>query len=133
MADIGGAAALFARYLALLEKAGYHETKTWPYAYDYFDNGAPIPDLARELYRNLGDAVKRFGDPFRTAASESFFHWLKGAPGMMGNLGRAIYERRPDLQNAFPDPDGVDREGLKAWMRNYGAAEHQIPPEFLPT
>ena len=133
MADIGGAATLFERYLARLEEAGYHETKSWPYAYDYFDNAVPIPDLARELYRNLGDDVARFGDPFRTAGSDSYFQWLRGASVMMGNLWRAIYERRPDVQNAYPDPEGVDRDGFQTWMRNHGAAEHGIPPQFLKT
>jgi hypothetical protein len=81
MSDIGGAAPLFARYLELLEKAGYGETKIWPYAYDYFDNGVPISDSAREQYRNLGDEVERFGDPFRTAGPDSYFHWLEAKEG----------------------------------------------------
>jgi hypothetical protein len=52
---------------------------------------------------------------------------------MMGNLWRAIYERRPDVQNAYPDPEGVDRDRFQTWMRNHGAAEHGIPPQFLKT
>jgi hypothetical protein len=36
MADIGAGATVFARYLSLLETAGYHESKTWPHAYNYF-------------------------------------------------------------------------------------------------
>lgn len=138
MADIGAGASVFARYLKLLEEAGYHESKTWPYAFDYFDNGVPIPDLARELYRMLGDDVARFGDPFRTAGSDSFFHWLRDArpafngtnPGM-SNLWRSIYEHRPDVQRAFPNPAETDRDGWLAWMRNSGLVEHGIPPELI--
>jgi hypothetical protein len=140
LADIPGAAPLFDRYLKLLEEAGYHETKTWSYAYDYFDNGVPIPDLARELYRNLGEEVRHFGDPFETAGSASFFQWLREAePGSNGtaaglsNLWRTIYELRLDLQNAFPDPGGADRERFLNWMRSSGAQEHGIAPEFLGT
>lgn len=33
MSNVGPAAELFRRYLMLLERAGYHETKGWPYAY----------------------------------------------------------------------------------------------------
>src|SRR2546423_21725 len=138
MADIGAGAIVFARYRSLLEAAGYHESKTWPYAYDQFDNGVPIPDLARELYRNLGDEILRFGDPFLTDGANTFFHWLcdaapgsdRAAPGL-SNLWRAIYERRPDVQRAFPNPTGADREGLLAWMKNSGLVEYGIPPEFL--
>ena len=138
MANIGSAAAtVFARYLERLEQAGYHETKTWPYAYDRFDNGVPIPDLARELYRNLGAAVDRFADPFRTAGSDSYFSWLRngerkpGCAGVVSNLWRIIYERRPDLQNAFPDPEGFDRDHFQEWKQNHGLAEYGIPAGFL--
>lgn len=139
MANIGtAAAAVFARYRERLEKAGYHETKTWPYAYDHFDNGVPIPDLARELYRKLGAAVERFGDPFRTAGAGSYFSWLLGtegeprrAPGVASNLWRVIYEQRPDLQSAFPDPEGIDRENFQAWKRNHGVPEYGIPTALL--
>jgi hypothetical protein len=129
MTSIGAAATLFARYRGLLEEAGYHETKTWPYAYDYFDNGITIPDLARELYRDFGEEAERFGDPFQTSGSDSYFHWLQDA----NNLWRAIYARRPDVQKIFPDPDGLDREGFQAWVRNSGAAEYGIQPDFLRT
>jgi len=33
MSNVGPAAEVFRRYLTLLERAGYHETKGWPYAY----------------------------------------------------------------------------------------------------
>jgi hypothetical protein len=138
MADIGDAADLFAHYRQLLEGSGYHETKSWPYAYDYFDNGVPIPDLARELYRDLGEEVQRFGDPFRTNGTDSYYHWLNDAgPSSrsprrkLSPLGQAVYQRRPDVQVVFPDPDGVDHDGFQKWMRDSGAAEHQIPAQFL--
>jgi hypothetical protein len=137
MAELGPAASVFARYLELLENAGYNETKTWPYAYDRFDNGVQIPELVRELYTSLGDEVARFGDPFRTAQPDSFFNWLRepaqtnGSPLTLAPLLRAIYERRPDVQAAYPDPNGVDREGFRVWIENSAAAEHGISPELL--
>ena len=82
MAELGSAAELFNRYHELLEQAGYHETKKWPYAYDYFDNGKPIPELARDLYWNLAEDVERFGDPFRTGGPNSFFDWLNPESGV---------------------------------------------------
>lgn len=138
MADLGPAAHIFARYHQLLSAARYGETKTWRYAYDYFDNGVPIPDVARELYHGLGDDVGRFGDPFATTAADSFFRWLTqspatgaGAPDRLPRLWRAIYERRPDVRSAYPDPSGSDRDGFRAWIRNSAPSEHGIPAELL--
>jgi hypothetical protein len=137
MAELGPAAALFARYLDLLENAGHHETKSWPYAYDRFDNDVPIPELVRELYGSLGDDVVRFGDPFRTAGPDSFFNWLRepvetnGSSPTLPPLWRAIYERRPDVQAAYPNPDGADREGFRTWIENSAGSEHGVSPEFL--
>lgn len=76
MDNVGPAAALFRRYRALLETAGYHQTKAWPYAYGSFDNGVAVPDRARQLYRHLGPAADRFGDPLKTTPPDSFFAWL---------------------------------------------------------
>jgi hypothetical protein len=77
LSNVGPAAELFRRYRQLLESAGYHETKAWPYAYGSFDNGVVVSDAARKAYRELGDAAGRFGNPFETAAPGSFFHWLR--------------------------------------------------------
>jgi hypothetical protein len=77
LSNVGPAAELFRRYRQLLEAAGYHETKAWPYAYGSFDNGVLVSDAARRAYRELGEAAGRFGDPFETASPGSFFHWLR--------------------------------------------------------
>jgi len=75
LSNVGPAAELFRRYRSLLEVAGYHQTKTWPYAYGFFDNGVPVSDAARRAYSELGAAAGRFGNPFETAAPDSFFRW----------------------------------------------------------
>lgn len=75
LSNVGPAGELFRRYRGLLESAGYHKTKTWPYAYGCFDNGVAVPDAARQAYRQLGEGAGRFGDPFETASPDSFFHW----------------------------------------------------------
>ena len=76
MDNVGHAAALFRRYRALLHAAGYQRSRTWPYTYGRFDNGVPVPDRAREVYRDLGPAAERFGDPLATTSPDSFFEWL---------------------------------------------------------
>jgi hypothetical protein len=75
-ADVPQAVPLFARYRNAVLAAGWREERDRPYAYGQFDNGVPITPAAREAYRRLGDAAERFGDPFATGASASFYAWL---------------------------------------------------------
>jgi len=137
MADIGPAAALFVHYGALLEEAGQHEVAGWSYAYGSFDDGTPIPDMAREIYLGLDDAVAAFGDPFATLPASSFFRWLRSpataaGPGEppISNLWHEIYARRPDVRRAYPDLGGCDRGKFLEWTARSGLAEHGIPAVF---
>jgi hypothetical protein len=77
MDTVGRASALFDRYVKLLEREGHLVTRTWPYAFDRFDNGVPIPQRAREIYRSLDDeSMAAFGDPFCTGGEASYYRWL---------------------------------------------------------
>src|SRR5437667_90305 len=62
--DIPALRPLFEQYRERVLAACHRETSAWPYAFGEFDNGFRIPPAARRLYRNLGDRVDRFGDPF---------------------------------------------------------------------
>jgi len=75
MDDIGSARQLFERYVVLLHQQGLETAKQWPYGYECFDNGVPIPALARETYLDMGAQSAAFADPFSTGAG-SFFEWL---------------------------------------------------------
>ena len=61
---VGSLAGLFEYYRDLLWSNGYRETRQWPYAFGCFSNGIAIPDVARAMYRALGQDCRRFGDPF---------------------------------------------------------------------
>jgi hypothetical protein len=104
MSNVGAAAEIFRRYVKLLEGAGYHETKTWPYAYGSFDNGWPVPNRARFLYRRFGSAAERFGDPLETASPDSFFRWAKREMGALGKMKRcwwALHRVVRDVRRAL--------------------------------
>ncbi|MCC7240356.1 MAG: hypothetical protein IT180_00395 [Acidobacteria bacterium] len=118
-----------------LEREGYRETRTWPYAFGVFDNGVSIPDLARRLYLDLGEEADRFGDPFRTAPPQSYWHWLHALVPRTGltRFWHAIYETRADLQQAYPDLDGPGSAAFMQWARQYGLAEHEVPAQMLPS
>jgi hypothetical protein len=136
MGEIGDAALLFERYRGALVEAGYEETRHWPYAYDRFDNGVAIPELVRSIYRDLGEDVARFGDPFGARSSGSFYRWLSEpvdramAHLRVSRLWNEVYRRRPDLQQAFPDMLGVDRESFLDWTTAHGGSEYKIPDEL---
>jgi hypothetical protein len=134
MEDLGDAAEVFRRYRSALDSAGYHQCKRWPYSFGRFDNGEPIPELARRIYRDLGDEAQRFGDPFETGARTSFYQWLKETPDQGGSLSRfwrAVYEKRPDLWRAFPDPQGKNRRSFLGWTYSHGAAEMGAGPGLI--
>ena len=73
----GDAAEVFDLYQSMLVSAGYFECRRWPYAYGFFDNAASISDSARLTYHDLGNEVRRFGDPFSTTHEGSYYRWLE--------------------------------------------------------
>jgi hypothetical protein len=137
-AELDSVGTLYVRYARLLREAEHDKTRTWPYAYGRFDNGARIPVFARELYHGLGAAAERFGDPLETAPEGSFFRWLNGPVDghddparRVSRLWDAVYRRRVDLQRAFPDHLGADRTSFLAWTVSSGLAEHGIDARLL--
>ncbi len=127
--ELGHAAAVYERYRQALLAAGWVETRAWPYAYDHFDNGVRIPDVARDIYRRLDD-VTCFGDPFDTRRPNSFFAWLRErVDGRRGptRFWFGVYEGRPDLQAAFPRVHGRHRRAFDRWIRSAGVSEYDVP------
>ena len=64
MSEIGDTRHLYAWYRQLLIKKGWKEAKKWKYDHDFFDNGVPIPSVARRYYWSLGPDMQHLGDPF---------------------------------------------------------------------
>ena len=141
LSGIGEAAQLFQRYSDLVIAAGYHEARPWPYAFAEFDNGAPIPEMARSLYHSLSPARRRrFGDPFRTASKGSLFHWLNqpssGSPKNPPYLSRLLfhlYQTRPDLRRIFPDVERKDFPAFCSWLADFGRFEFRLDQAYLGT
>lgn len=134
MDEIADASKVFALYLERLEEAGYGAGRSRPYAWDAFDNGVPIPGVAREIFRAFEAEGRIFERPFDSRDPRGFFAWLR-APAQTGpdglalvsNLWLEIWRRRPDVREVFPDPLGASRDGFLAWTRDYGIHEHSIP------
>lgn len=135
MADLGDGRHLFARYADALHRHGYRQCLRWPYFFGSFDNGVPVTDDARHLYSRLGDDAARFGNPFVTEGSCSFFTWMTSeTEDRMAPLLGEIYRRRPDLVRAFPDVNGTDRAAFRQWAeinRQHLAALHGLSDLLL--
>ena len=74
---------LFADYTRLLFENGYEESQGWPYDYNYFRTGEPIPYELRVLYRNSpekwGDWKDPFASPELMRKARRLKHTAKGA------------------------------------------------------
>jgi len=126
---------LFDDYVARVKAAGFAECQLWPYAFARFGNGVPIPRDARRLYWSLGDGARRFGNPFKTRGSGSFFHWLQedalGGSGV-SRLWHHVHATRPQLQRDFPDVFGKDRLAFLSWVVASGRWELGVPEALVP-
>ncbi|HLH43226.1 MAG TPA: glycosyltransferase [Bryobacteraceae bacterium] len=120
---------LYQEYAAALLQRGYAECKDWPYAYGVFADGSPIPDVVRQRY----EAIEPTADPFSEKGQLDFIHSMAccRADGGLGRLAAGIYRSRSDVRNAFPNPEGEDRERFLRWLLTYGAAEYGLGEAFL--
>jgi hypothetical protein len=130
-ADLGDPGVV-ADYAARLRAAGIEHARQIPYSFATFDDGVPIPDLARTILRQLSTAGERFENPFATSGPNSYRDWLLApdptpGPGAgLPPLWRHVHSGRADLQQAFPDPGGGDRDRFTDWVQHFGVHEHRI-------
>jgi hypothetical protein len=129
-----GLADLLELYAALQIEKGYRTSIHWKYQKAAFDNGVPISAPVRRLYLNLSASARvSFGDPFLTAEPNSLFTWAT-APGSdhshLTPFLMEVYRSRADLQGAFPDVGGVDRERFIAWAQSTGPEEMGYDPRL---
>jgi hypothetical protein len=133
LSGIGDAAELYRLYARLLSGQGHGESGSLAYSFGVFDDGTPIPDAARDLFRSLGEGRDRFGDPFSVAGG--FKQWLNRPYGIhstrLTRLAHHIWSSQEHLRIAFPDPTGEHAQGLIDWLEDYGAAEFRLSDDFL--
>ncbi len=149
---------LFLEYAQDVLDRGYKECKDLPYAYGFFDNGVAISDVARRAFYESAELSKSVENPFAEAGYQSLLRFWNDpaadrserrvtdlgytlherpknqdvrAQRPLPRLAWSIYESRPDVQRAFPDPSNADRLRFLRWLLSAGAAEHRIGREFL--
>lgn len=117
---------LFLDYSKALSEHGWEATRSLPYAFGFFDNGAVITNFMRRVYWTFREGRARFGNPFETATDGSFFSWLT-APHRSGsslsNLLVYMYQQRADVAAAFPDPEGAHTLAYLEWAQGHSAVD----------
>jgi hypothetical protein len=128
---------LFCCYREELLANGHKIVQSWPYAYDYFDNGIRIPEFVRYLWREFDDR-KRWAVPFAATSGDSFFAWLNepyDRPSrkriLLTNLALEFLRRRSDIRLAYPDPLGTDRARFAGWFVKEARREYQLDDYFI--
>ncbi|HEV8240559.1 MAG TPA: glycosyltransferase [Thermoanaerobaculia bacterium] len=127
-------APLFADYGERLRHARHATQQKIPYAFGAFDNGAPVPELARWLLRDVDPEGKRWPDPFRTGGEDSFYSWISDADDaeaepFIPRLAVALWEARMDLRQVFPALRGPSRVGFARWLIGHG--DHGFGEDLL--
>ncbi len=102
---------LFEDYRARVWAAGHAERRHLPYAFGCFDDGQPIPELARRVLQRVDPQGLRWPDPFRTGPG-SLLAWLTEplpfAGGCLNRLALSLWEQQPEWAGRFPDVCGRD-------------------------
>jgi glycosyltransferase involved in cell wall biosynthesis len=133
---------LFEYYRDLLVENGYFETKKLHYSFDYFENGVKIPSQARVIYRQNQKMHSKFGNPFNTNNSNSFFSFLleniDNKEPVIPRIWLEVHNERIDLQNAFPNPLEEDRSAFFNWCitslpKEYGWSDLLVPKTVKDT
>jgi GT2 family glycosyltransferase/glycosyltransferase involved in cell wall biosynthesis/SAM-dependent methyltransferase len=126
---------LYMYYRDLQFAAGCRESRSWEYGLSRFDNGVRLHAIFRRLYLEADQAQRQaFGDPFSTEGDGSFFTWATRVQSDRRGLSpflESAYRLRYDLQAAFPDVAGVDRQGFLVWAAGQGASEFGFEPELV--
>ena len=113
-------------YAYLLKANGHDKYKNLPYGYSIFSNGVPMDTLTRSLLKDAKQAGMLFSNPCEVDAEHSFFKWLnspvaadseRNTSPYVTNYLLGLYQKRLDLQNAFPDVLGRDRNAYLSWVK----------------
>lgn len=116
MSDLGEASRLVKGYASRLIENGAADYFKLPYGFGWFDDGTPIPDMFRSLYR--------VNETLRTRARQAPFAHPEIMAQSVGDANSstlsisyamlALLNKRPDLQTAFPL---VKVDSVKAYFR----------------
>lgn len=122
-------------YAAALTARGFEDVRDLPYEHDLLPSQLRLTKLMRGLYRAGVEAKELPRSLFTTAGEADFIAWLNepshAEPGITRYL-HAVWEHRVDVQRAYSQPGGRDREGFLGWCAVHGREQLGIPETLLP-
>jgi glycosyltransferase involved in cell wall biosynthesis len=124
---IGPARELALEYAARVLGHGHSGFRQNAYRFGVFDEGTPIPEEIRALYRQNADLRAKAGEnPFANAAV-FILGEVEGLPPILGG----IWLKYRHLQRAFYDPLGSSRRAFYSWFIESGAVELGVARPFV--
>ena len=120
LADRPEARPLFESYRDEVLAAGHTRYQGIEYGFGRFSDGARIGPATRKGLLEEDPDGSRWSDPFDASDPEGYRVWLDAAqPRPGGRLTRAallLWRLRPDVQAAFPEPEGRDIARFVEWL-----------------
>ncbi len=128
------------RYGERVLKAGIEAAATTPYRFGELRDKVQVTPAIRRVYRAAVLAADRDGTPYPPAAfgaddNECLIDWLMEPPEPTTRVSRALYgvwQMRPDLQAAFPNPLVSDELAFLLWGANSAVSEGWLPAALAP-
>jgi len=117
---------------------GFSEYKDLPYAFGFFIDGTPIPDVARVIYRDELDwEVRDYGLNTETGCKDfmgylnEFIILPSGENRYITRLAYKYYQIRADLKIAFPDISGYDNIRYAHWFIENAVEQMNLDEKFI--
>ncbi len=125
--SLGVGKELALQYAGLVLANGHQDFKSLKYAFGYFDDGTPIPDAIRAVYRENRSMQEQVGtDPFTQVDL-----FAESPQSGLAPLLQGLLHIRPDMGFYFPDPEGLDRQALLEWFIRDRGARTGISEKFI--
>lgn len=137
--DIQPTQSLFEQYFDDLVTAGWAETRTWPYAYDFPPGGLKLVRLIRLLYREKHSDPSIYNEAHDSdyligMCNELSSNVEQSADCQITQLMSFVHQVRPDLQTAFCLGTREGRVQYSNWFEQSVGADYQLPEAvFLQT
>jgi glycosyltransferase involved in cell wall biosynthesis len=135
LANIGPLRGLFDEYRDAVLANGWESVRELPYAYGYFDGGAPIREILRRLYREdfepLGGAPANLHDELISFGNAAADELDPQAGPPISRLMLKIWKTRPDLQQAFDLRSEEGQHSYFGWYAHSATRELELDEIFV--
>lgn len=132
LADLPAVRELVRDYVRQVNEAGWQHNRKTPYAYGAFDDGTPIPEIVRKVYRRH-HAPGEFGSlsPFAVGAAAICNAPASGLVAMpdlpISRVMQEIHRIRPDIQSLFNLDTREGRRSFLHWFEASAGREYGLP------